>query len=277
MKKAPCDPQVGADIEVFLYDKEKRHVIPCVGVINGTKDKPFKPEGYVDGFALQEDNVMLEYNIPPARTEGTWYKRFQVAKQMMRKHLPAGYSWRTYPEHKFRPKDLISPQAKVIGCEPDFDAYEGGEIRSFCDTLGLERSCGGHIHLGGNFNCPDFIAALFADLCIGVFAGTGPDQANSRTAWYGKPGIFRPKPYGVEYRTPDNRWTKNSDKVQYVGMCSLSLATWLTMHEAAVIRGVFKAINWSRVRDYLSPACENKQQLYKQISVEAQEAGVPIG
>ena len=33
---------------------------------------------------------------------------------------------------------------------------------------------------------------------------------------YGKPGAFRSKPYGLEYRTISNQWTKNAELIDYV-------------------------------------------------------------
>src|SRR5258708_20917571 len=56
--------RVGTDVEVFLIDQEKKPV-PCVGIVGGTKIKP-RPILGGKGFAIQEDNVALEYNIPAA-------------------------------------------------------------------------------------------------------------------------------------------------------------------------------------------------------------------
>jgi len=276
MKKVPCDPQIGSDVEVFLFSNEQDRIVPCVGIIDGTKVKPFQAPDFMAGFMLQEDNVMLEYNIPPAKSIRTWCDRFTSAHEMLAKYIPAKHSFRIQVENTFLARDLMSDQAKVIGCEPDFNAYEGGEERAFQGELGRKRSCGGHIHLGGNFNCPDFAAALFADLMIGVMSQTHPRRVNSRTEWYGRPGIFRPKPYGVEYRTPDNLWTNDVDKIYRVGANALQLVKWLTETEAALIRTVFKAINWPRVRDYMTPSTKvDRGVLYRDIQLEAMAHGVP--
>jgi len=275
MKKTPCTPQVGADIEVFLYDEIKKKIVPCVGIIKGTKDKPFHPEDYPRGFALQEDNVMLEYNIPPAKSADTFYQRFPTARAMIEDNVPKNHSHLVVAEHKFLAKELRSPQAQMIGCEPDYSAYNGGEVRTPNVILGQHRSCGGHIHLGGNFNCPDFVSALFADLVLGVYTGTRSGEANTRTNWYGQPGIYRPKPYGIEYRTPDNQWTADRDMTYRVGTFGLVLTQWLTTNEAEVIRRTFKQINWPRVRDYMRPDGYDAN-VYTAIVNEARQAGVPI-
>jgi hypothetical protein len=42
------------------------------------------------------------------------------------------------------------------------------------------------------------------------------DKDTLRRRLYGKAGAFRPKPYGVEYRTLSNAWLKNEMLVRYV-------------------------------------------------------------
>jgi hypothetical protein len=38
------------------------------------------------------------------------------------------------------------------------------------------------------------------------------DRDRIRRSMYGKAGAYRPKPYGIEYRTPSNKWVSH---VQY--------------------------------------------------------------
>ena len=250
MRKEPCEPKVGADVEVFLTKDD--HVVPCVGLVEGTKDKPWQPPDFVKGFALQEDNVMLEFNVPPASSLWAWEENLRTARKMLKQYTPPEHKYIVVEHNNFIPKDLRSTQAKTIGCEPDFDAYSGGEERTFCGVLGNTRTCGGHIHLGGDFNCPDFVAALFADLLI----GTLPDvrsRGGPRAEWYGKAGIYRPKPYGIEYRTPSNRWFSDRSTIHNAGCAAYHLARYLTYSDAATIRLAFKAIPWTMIREYANP------------------------
>ena len=60
---------IGTDPELFLRDERTGAVASVVGLIGGTKEEPLPMEGMREGFALQEDNVMLEFNIPPAEDE----------------------------------------------------------------------------------------------------------------------------------------------------------------------------------------------------------------
>ena len=84
------------------------------------------------------------------------------------------------------------------------------------NVRGNVRTCGGHIHLGGDFQCPDFVAALFAELFLGVFGRLPMNFKSVRQRWYGQPGIFRSKPYGIEYRTPDSSWTSDTSYMEYI-------------------------------------------------------------
>ncbi len=39
------------------------------------------------------------------------------------------------------------------------------------------------------------------------------DKDTERRGMYGKAGAFRPKPYGVEYRTLSNAWLSNDERI----------------------------------------------------------------
>ena len=119
-------------------------------------------------------------------------------------------------------KELIEEapeEAKELGCDPDYNAYTlepnprpDGEAVTF-------RTGAGHIHIGWGADipvdnkdhmeiCAGFVKAL--DCTVGLFM-TVIDQEPRRRVLYGKAGAFRPKSYGVEYRTPSNVWIKNRD------------------------------------------------------------------
>lgn len=283
MKKIASEIAVGSDLELFLYDNELKKVVPCVDILEGTKEKPYVPEGVGEGFAIQEDNVMIEFNIPPAISRGMFYKYIRQGKQMVLKELNRRYGskYSVYTRshnHKFRAADLQSPQAKRIGCEPDFDAYNGGNMRVSPPPPGLTRSCGGHIHLGGDFKCPDFVAALFAELFLGLYGGISPQPNDLRVKWYGQPGIFRPKPYGIEYRTPNNNWFKTGSTTEIVGDYAIRCARYLTETDPVILQRAFRAIPWVRVREYMltDKTTKASRALYMDISRAVKKAGVPL-
>src|SRR5699024_1887019 len=58
---------LGADPELFLQKIDKSEVVSAIGLIGGTKDNP-KPISE-KGHSIQEDNVLVEFNIPPSFTK----------------------------------------------------------------------------------------------------------------------------------------------------------------------------------------------------------------
>ena len=282
VKKA-CEPLVGADIEAFLIDKDFTFV-PCVGILPGTKEHPHPIKGLKSGFAMQEDNVMVEFNIPPASTYTQFYNHIYRAQAGVKEYLTnkypgKGYAFIHQSDALFNADQLTSEQAKTIGCEPDFDAYQGGAMRRDLPALSNWRGAGGHVHLGGDFQCPDFVAALFADLCIGVRCKLG-NESGRRSLWYGKPGIYRPKPYGIEYRTPSSVWASHKSSIQNVGNCALRLAKWLTHKDAREIQVVFRAIDWGVVYNAMrfkeGEGVAQREARIKEAIHMGQKAGAPV-
>jgi len=280
MEKIPCEPSVGTDLEMFLYDNEAKKIAPCVGVLEGTKDKPYKPVGATEGFAIQEDNVMVEFNIPPAQTQAEFRNYVNTAKNMVLRELKLrhGDRYSLYTKdhtHVFEAQDLASKQAQLIGCDPDMSAYDGGSVRTNPPAPGLRRSCGGHIHLGGNFNCPDFVAALFAELYLGPITHYSEDD-DPRREWYGKAGIYRPKPYGIEYRTPNNKWGTDAGRTEVVGSYAITCAKYLTETDALGLQAAFRAIPWLLLRQYIDGTTKTPQDNLNAVMRAARKAGVPV-
>jgi hypothetical protein len=216
---------IGADPEFFLYsyagdydhDEGEEGYIPCVGIVPGTKENPYD---LGDGYFCHEDNVALEVGIPPTENPYQFADSIASVKNMVMDQflddMRAELCFQ--PAVTFESRQLDSPQAQQFGCEPDYDAYTNGKVRTvpmdmFASNM---RFAGGHIHIGGQFNCPPFVAALFADVFIGLANAVRKqpyysDALKQRGQWYGKPGIFRPKSYGIEYRTPSNFWCQSHD------------------------------------------------------------------
>lgn len=283
--KKPCTPMVGADVEGFVYDLDTGMHIPAVGLLGGTKEAPEPLDKLPKGFAVQEDNVMAEFNIPPAANYNKFTVNMRAAVQGVKELLSNKYTDRSLtlsfvPDVRFSAKDLDSPQAKLIGCEPDCDAYQGGNLRDGVPELTNWRSAGGHIHLGGDFQCPDFVAALFADACIGLCANAVGMSPTKRADWYGKPGIFRPKSYGIEYRSPNCMWADRKDTTMLVGAMAQRLARWLTETDAKDLQATFRRINWKDVRTALTydPTITYDEMIEFRNNVRAscEKAGIPV-
>lgn len=252
MEKIPGPPSVGADPEVFLKNTETGNMVVACGLIGGTKERPRQLPKMEKGFAVQEDNVMLEFNIPPAYDEDTVYNYIHSAMRAITKEVGNIDPYLTpawgVESHKFLAKDLRSQQAQQFGCDPDMNAYTGGAFRPNPATkLGNVRTAGGHIHIGGDFHCPDFVAALTLEYMLLVYSGAKISGGGIRANTYGAPGSYRSKPYGIEYRTPSNIWLSDT-RYGASGIMSLALqvARWLSTTDATRIRTFFRSVEWTK-------------------------------
>lgn len=198
---------LGADPELFMVDAAGA-LVSSIGRIGGTKEHP-KPLPIGEGFAVQEDNVAVEYNIPPADSRLAFrgniskamsYLSDTIALNNLKFSNLASASW---------PKEQLNNRAaRTFGCDPDFDAWAKGAVnpkpRAADKTL---RSCGGHVHVGYAFNSEEEIWEFIkmCDLFLAVPA-TLMDPDDKRKELYGKRGAFRYKPFGCEYRVLSNFW-----------------------------------------------------------------------
>lgn len=202
---------IGADPELFLQNSNKK-LISAVNLIGGTKENPL-PLDY-PGCALQEDNVAAEFNIPPCKT----FKEFNSSIQFVLAHLelkvePLGLSLASkIASHTFTEDQLDTWQAMVFGCEPDFNAWTKKQNpRPKVDNPNL-RSAGGHIHIGTDLDKIAIIKSM--DLHLGV-PSLDLDTDTERRKLYGKAGAYRPKSYGVEYRTLSNFWIWSEENLKW--------------------------------------------------------------
>ena len=201
---------VGLDAEFIIRDKKTGLPVSMVGKIGGDKKNPLKvPRG-----ALQEDGVLAEINIHPVKSFFDFERNFStVIRHLEEKVNPLGcYIDFNSIEAEYPDEELNCEQAWRSGCDSDFNAWSGekNEIMEFMDN---RRTCGGHIHLGiKNINraSPNLrrLYAQFLDLNVGTILLT-EEPKNNRRKLYGMPGAYRPKPYGIELRTPSNYWLKN--------------------------------------------------------------------
>lgn len=202
---------VGCDPEVFVRQDGK--FVSAHGLIPGNKKNPHK----VDGGAVQVDGMSLEFNIDPASSENEFVKSVQQVYAIMQKMCP-NYEIVAAPVADF-PLEYIASQpeeARELGCDPDFDAYTGfANVKPNCNLP--MRTASGHVHIGwgSGMNAEslehDELCRL-ASKQMDLFLGVGSlffDDDQRRREMYGKPGCYRRKTYGVEYRTLSNAWLKS--------------------------------------------------------------------
>lgn len=257
---------IGTDPELFLRDTRTGAATPVCGLIGGTKDSPIPMEGMADGYAVQEDNVMLEFNIPATTSANRFARRvddgLRYIRQLVRTSLPNHDLDTGACSRLFSFEDLSSRQAMVFGCSPDFNAHEQGQPWPTVKPVALEdqggawRFAGGHVHLGYESEVPEFVAAAFADVYLGL-PSVSLDQQGLRRTLYGQAGRYRPTSYGIEYRTLSNFWIWDTMLAQDIGTRALRLGYMLEERQDELQR-LYAEIPWSDVRDAINTENEEK-------------------
>jgi len=203
--------KIGSDPELFVYDKKAKKFISGHELIQGTKAKPYP----VKKGAVQVDGTALEFNTEPAKTKKVFSNTVELVVQQLGQMIPAKYQLMAVPTAEFskRYMDKLPEDVKVLGCDPDFNAYTG--LRNISPNANVNyRTGAGHIHIGWTNvddpfdinhmrECEAIVQAL--DIFLGV-PSLLIDKDDKRRQLYGKAGAFRPKKYGVEYRVLSNFW-----------------------------------------------------------------------
>jgi hypothetical protein len=220
--KFPTPITIGADPELFVMREDK--FVSGHDMLPGNKYDPFRVK---DG-AVQVDGTALEFNIDPCSTANEFVKRIDGVVTIMKRmvhHVSPSYRvvaaptalytddyWKTVPE-----------SAKILGCEPDYDAWTG-EVNPKPNDAVSFRTGSGHIHIGWTEDEDPHDVNHFSD-CIRVVKQMDCilypvsflwDNDRKRRELYGKPGAFRPKPYGAEYRVLSNAWVSDPDVQEWI-------------------------------------------------------------
>lgn len=192
---------IGADPEVFLQDMVGNPV-SSIGKIGGTK---YNPLFIRDGIYLQEDNVTVEYNIPPCNTAAEFIKHNTTALEIIKEKAKAlNLKINIAAAVKMPMKELKDPRSWVFGCEPDFNVWEMEYNPK--PVVSNWRAAGGHIHIGfDGTNIQKVNITKYLDTTLGAILSF-LDTDTQRKKMYGTAGSIRFKPYGLEYRTPSNYW-----------------------------------------------------------------------
>lgn len=210
---------VGADPELFAFNNE--NPVSAYGLIPGTKHDPFAVK---DG-AIQVDGMALEFNIDPASNEQDFVKNLNSVMQTLKDMVP-NYNVKAVPVAEFgfeyiqqQPREAIE-----LGCEPDFNAWLDGAVNMPPNSMLPFRTGAGHVHIGWTKDAQPYDGEHM-DVCINVikqldfFLGLPSlfyDKGVKRRTMYGKPGCFRPKTYGAEYRVLSNQWLESDDLKSWV-------------------------------------------------------------
>lgn len=199
---------VGADPELFLVNQEGK-VVSAIGKIGGTKSHPIPVKSLGKGYAVQEDNVLAEYNIPPCGTAATFSRAHSNMLDWLGKQVgKQGLSIKVSASEIMPQEELMDPRAMVFGCDPDFNVWALEANPKPFSTNPLLRSAGGHVHVGVRANKADKVhIGRTLDAYLGLWSVL-IDKDTRRRDLYGRAGSIRFKPYGLEYRTLSNFWVQ---------------------------------------------------------------------
>lgn len=215
---------IGCDPEIFV--KDSKGAVSAHNMVPGTKKEPAKVE---EGM-IQVDGMALEFGIDPIDLLNENVYNGLVMRDLFSKRVGKVVGILKAEAKKTNPNVVfnISPvqdfseevmsaapeEAKELGCDPDYNAYTLEPNPRPDGTAVNFRTASGHIHIGWGADipvdhpdhmkiCADFVKVM--DVFVGLFM-TIIDYDPRRRILYGKAGAFRPKSYGVEYRTPSNMW-----------------------------------------------------------------------
>lgn len=200
----------GADPEFFVLDKATKTIIPSCGLFGGDKGSPIllsKEGGYL------EDGVTIEINVAPKSGIDDLIKSINGLKSLWEQRFPQ-HELVTQACAEFKKADLRKHrQAMEIGCNADACAWGIRRTPQISD-FGPHRFAGGHIHIGLD-PWPVELEKDFLIRWLDVFAlmPTIHSSNQERFRHYGRPGLWRSTPYGVEWRSPDSSWTNGQNKI----------------------------------------------------------------
>ena len=211
---------IGADPELFIINTKTDSVVSSIGIIPGEKGNAWRSDDMPDGFGLEIDNILAEFNIPPCKTRDEFISSINYMKDYIRtfvKNVNPDYDIRCIAS-QFVPWDqLQSDEAKLFGCSVSYNAYtESPNEKPNGATTNL-RSAGCHLHCG--YDNPNIETSLnivkMFDLCLGVPSVIFDNDTNRRSL-YGKAGDFRLCEYGVEYRSLSSFMMNDNNLLNFI-------------------------------------------------------------
>lgn len=209
---------IGSDPELFI--KRNGQLVSAHGMLPGDKKNPHKVK---DG-AVQVDGMAAEFNIDPAESEDAFVHNLNSVMGQLAGMLD-GCTLHADPVAHFGHEmiDAQPPEAKELGCDPDYCAWNNGSENTKPNVELPFRTGAGHIHVGvtedADIRDRDFNASCCEAVKQMDFYLALPslffDEDVQRREMYGKAGAYRPKSYGFEYRTLSNKWLSDEGLMRW--------------------------------------------------------------
>jgi len=250
--------KLGCDPELFLFDRKTAKPVCPYGVVPGSKYEP-APVGN-NGNQVQMDGMAVEFCIPPCSDEQSFVDHVHEAQREIQELVGEKYFLKAQTTCDFGDQLFEAPaECRLFGCDPDFEAYtnqrdaagnvvdpplpKANEITEAEEVT--FRTGGGHVHVGWTDEkidpfhpehlegCRMLTTAM--DLFLGV-PSTLFDIDTKRRPLYGKAGAFRPKPYGMEYRSLSNFWVDDPGLTRWVYKSTLLAVDELFKRKRMLVR-----------------------------------------
>lgn len=191
---------IGHDVEFFL--SSNGNIIPAATLLKGSKGKGVT---IARGVLAHPDNIMAEISSAKPFPAESFRKRILHDVAALQYHVHPAFV--TDASSVTLDSDFFKgcPSAEEVGCDADFHL---GELRPTikASNLGNSRYAGGHLHFDVSDDIDPSWAAGVCDILLGSYLVGAGEKQGGRRKFYGLPNLYRPKPYGVEYRTMSNFW-----------------------------------------------------------------------
>lgn len=195
---------IGSDPELFIINKKTGKVVSSIGIIPGEKGNAYRSPDMPEGYGLQIDNILAEFNIPPAKTKQEFINSINYMKKYIQdfvKKVNPDLDIMCVSSAIVDDDQLQSEEAKLFGCSVDYNAYtEEPNPKPEGERTNL-RSTGVHWHI--SYDKPNQDTSLELIKYLDMFVGIPSiilDTDKRRRELYGKAGCFRLCKYGFEYR-----------------------------------------------------------------------------
>lgn len=198
---------IGTDSELFVVDRDGYLVHPA-DITTGKKDKP---EEIGNNCSLQQDGATIEFATPPCKdwTEMRAYVNYCL--KTIQSRLKDGEVIHDVISRRLSQDEIDqNPSFSEFGCDPDISAYDGE--RNAIEISDNIRFAGGHLHIDLDTKDPNekirmvkILDKNLSPISASLYQMSGADSFK-RISNYGAPGIFRDKPYGLEYRSMPTGW-----------------------------------------------------------------------
>ena len=256
---------IGADPELFIVNRTTRDVVSSIGLIPGVKNNPYIPQGYKKGYGIETDNILAEFNIPPAKTEDEFANYINVMKQWINDFVKGknpDLTIQCIASRYVNEDQLQSKEAKAFGCDPDYNAYTE-EVNPKPEGASTNlRSAGFHVHVG--YPNQNYETSVNIVKWMDVFLGVPSlllDPDTERRKLYGKAGCFRLQPWGVEYRVLSSYMMHNETFIRYVYKQTMTAVSHRNESESDLFEVARTLINNNDVQGAIKFCKSNKINL----------------